>query len=103
MSGRMTWRMIGHLIDGNIVGRFPAMQLDNQAPQLGEMPRRLCEVGSVGKASAERLYTLETTATATIGTGVKKVSRPKPAARIAGCQPPPGSSPVNCGRSPASR
>ena len=74
--------MIGHLIDGNIVGSFPAMQLDNQAPQLGEMPRRLCEVGSVGKASAERLYTLETTATATIGTGVR---------RLVGRGPLPGS------------
>jgi len=32
------------------------MQLDERGRQLGEVSRQLCEVGSVGMASAARLY-----------------------------------------------
>ena len=59
-----------------------------------EVPRQLCEVGSVGMASAAGLYAAGNAATAGIATGIEKVSRPMPAARIADRRPPPGSPPV---------
>jgi hypothetical protein len=82
------------------------MELDERSRQLGEVSRQLCEVGSVGRASAARLYAAGNAATAGKETGIEKVSRPMPAARIAGRRPLPGSptvdsgQPVEIGRSP---
>ena len=61
------------------------------------MFRQLCEVGSVGRASAARLYVAGNAATAGIATGIEKVSRPMSAARIAGRRPPPGAPTIACG------
>jgi hypothetical protein len=72
------------------------MEVDEGSRQLGEVSRQLCEVGSVGMASAARLYVADNAATAGKGTGIEKVSRPMPAARIAARRPPPGSPPVAC-------
>jgi hypothetical protein len=63
------------------------MELDERGRQLGEVSRQLCEVGSVGMASAARLYAAGNAATAGIGTGIEKVSRPRPAALIAERRP----------------
>jgi hypothetical protein len=60
----------------------PARQLDGQGPQL-------CEVGSVGGASAERLYALGSE-----NKRIEKVSRAS-TGRIAARKPPPGSQTAN--------
>ena len=79
------------------------MELDERGRQLGEVSRQLCEVGSVGRASAARLYAAGNAATAGIGTGIEKVSRPRPAARIADRSRRPDRRPLTARRSPASR
>jgi len=73
------------------------MELDERGWQLDEVSRQLCEVGSVGMASAARLYAAGNAATAGIGTGIEKVSRPS-AGRIADRGPPPESPPADCGQ-----
>jgi len=52
-------------------------------------------VGSVGWASAARLYAAGNAATAGIGTGIEKVRQPS-AGRIADRGPLPGSPPADC-------
>jgi hypothetical protein len=49
---------------GRAAGRLSAMELDERGRQLDEVPRQLCEVGSVGHASAARLYAATNAATA---------------------------------------
>jgi hypothetical protein len=73
------------------------MELDERSRQLGEVSRRLCEVGSVGRASAARLYAAGNAATAGKETRIEKVSRPRPAGAIAGRKRPPGAPTVACG------
>ena len=74
------------------------MELDERSRQLGEVSRQLCEVGSVGRASAARLYAAGNAATAGKETRIEKVSRPRTAGRIAERMPPPGSPTVDCGQ-----
>ena len=47
------------------------MELDERSRQLGEVSQQLCEVGSVGRASAARLYAAGNAATAEKETGRK--------------------------------
>jgi hypothetical protein len=71
------------------------MELDERGRQLGEVSRQLCDVGSVGRASAARLYAAGNAATAGKETRVEKVRRPS-AGRIADRGPPPGSPAADC-------
>jgi hypothetical protein len=71
------------------------MELDERGRQLGEVSWQLCEVGSVGRASAARLYAADNAATAGKETRIEKVRQPS-AGRIADRGPLPGSPPADC-------
>ena len=53
---------------------LPPRNLTKRGRQLGEVSRQLCEVGSVGMASAARLYAAGNAATAGIATGIEKAT-----------------------------